>query len=104
MLYMKRNPPPRRREKKETGGNVEVLMKTKIDDLLKAMNNSRFGLTIAAAKRARQINNYFRHLGDGLGREAGPQVTSASNKALTLALEEIAQEKLDFEIPEDGTK
>jgi len=31
-------------------------------------------------------------------------VTSASNKALTLALEEIAQEKLDFEIPEDGTK
>ncbi len=81
-----------------------ALMKTKIDDLLRAMNNSRFGLTIAAAKRARQINNYFRHLGDGLGREAGPQVASASNKALTLALEEIAQEKLELEVPDDGTK
>lgn len=81
-----------------------MLMKTKIDDLLRVMNNSRFGLTIAAAKRARQINNYFRHLGDGLGREAGPQVTSSSNKALSLALEEIAQEKLEFEMPEDGVK
>lgn len=81
-----------------------MLMNPKIDDLLKAMNNSRFGLTIAAAKRARQINNYFRHLGDGLGRDAGPQVTSASNKALTLALEEIAQEKLEYEMPEEGTK
>ncbi|MGQ9475807.1 MAG: DNA-directed RNA polymerase subunit omega [Actinomycetota bacterium] len=79
-------------------------MRTKIDDLLRVMNNSRFGLTIAAAKRARQINNYFRHLGDGLGREAGPQVTSSSNKSLSLALEEIAQEKLEFEIPEDGVK
>lgn len=80
------------------------MMRTKIDDLLRVMNNSRFGLTIAAAKRTRQINNYFRHLGDGLGREAGPQVTSSSNKALSLALEEIAQEKLEFEIPEDGVK
>jgi len=80
------------------------LMKTKIDDLLEAMNNSRFGLTIAAAKRARQINNYFRHLGEGLGRETGPQVRSASNKSLTLALEEIAEGKLEFEMPEDGMK
>lgn len=81
-----------------------MLMKTKIDDLLQVMNNSRFGLTIAAAKRARQINNYFRHLGEGLGSEAGPQVRSASNKALSLALEEIAEQKLDFEMPEDGVK
>lgn len=80
------------------------MMRTKIDDLLRVTNNSRFGLTIAAAKRARQINNYFRHLGDGLGREAGPQVTSSSNKALSLALEEIAQEKLEFEMPENGVK
>lgn len=80
------------------------MMRTKIDDLLRVMNNSRFGLTIAAAKRARQINNYFRHLGDGLGREAGPQVTSSSNKALSMALEEIAQEKLEFDMPEDGVK
>jgi DNA-directed RNA polymerase subunit omega len=81
-----------------------VLMKTKIDDLLLWMDNSRFGLTVTAAKRARQINNYFRHLGEGLGQEAGPQIRSASNKSLTMALEEIAADKLEFERPEEGLK
>jgi DNA-directed RNA polymerase subunit omega len=81
-----------------------VLMQTKIDDLLQWMDNSRFGLTISAAKRARQINNYFRHLGEGLGQEAGPQIRSASNKSLTLAMEEIAADKLEYELPEEGLK
>lgn len=81
-----------------------MLMQTKIDDLLKWMDNSRFGLTISAAKRARQINNYFRHLGEGLGQDVGPQIRSASNKSLTLALEEIAAGKLEFERPDDGLK
>lgn len=81
-----------------------MLMKTSIDDLLRWIDNSRFGLTITAAKRARQINNYFRHLGEGLGHDAGPQIRSASNKSLTLALEEIAADKLEFERPEDGVK
>lgn len=81
-----------------------MLMKTKIDDLLQWIDNSRFGLTVTAAKRARQINNYFRHLGEGLGQEAGPQIRSASNKSLTMALEEIAADKLEFERPEEGLK
>ncbi len=81
-----------------------MLMQTKIDDLLLWMDNSRFGLTISAAKRARQINNYFRHLGEGLGQEAGPQIRSASNKSLTLAMEEIAADKLEYELPEEGLK
>jgi DNA-directed RNA polymerase subunit omega len=81
-----------------------VLMKTRIDDLLLWIDNSRFGLAISAAKRARQINNYFRHLGEGLGQEAGPQIRSASNKSLTLALEEIAADKLEFELPDEGVK
>lgn len=80
------------------------MMKTNIDYLLEWINNSRFSLTITAAKRARQINNYFRHLGEGLGRDAGPQIRSASNKALTLALEEIAAGKLEYELPEEGLK
>ncbi len=80
------------------------MMKTKIDDLLEWTDNSRFGLTIAAAKRARQINNYFRHLGEGLGQEVGPQIRSASNKSLTIALEEIAANKLEIERPDDGLK
>jgi len=81
-----------------------VLMDTKIDDLLVHLDNSRFGLTVSAAKRARQINNYFRHLGEGLGHEVGPQVRSASNKSLTLALEEIAADKLEFEQPDEDEK
>jgi DNA-directed RNA polymerase subunit omega len=76
-------------------------MKTKIDNLLEWMDNSRFGLTILAAKRARQVNNYFRHLGEGLGQEAGPQIKSASNKSLTMALEEIAADKLEYETQEE---
>lgn len=79
-----------------------MLMKTKIDDLLDFTSNSRFGLTILAAKRARQINSYFRHLGEGLGQEVGPQIRSASNKSLTMALEEIAADKLEFEPPEEA--
>ena len=78
-----------------------MLMKTRIDDLLGWMDNSRFGLTILAAKRARQINNYFRHLGEGLGQEAGPQIKTASNKSLTMALEEIAADKLEYEASEE---
>jgi DNA-directed RNA polymerase subunit omega len=73
-----------------------MLMNPKIDELLEN-TGSRFTLAIAAAKRARQINNYYRHLGEGLGQEVGPQVQSASNKPLTLAMEEIAQDKLELE-------
>ncbi len=78
-------------------------MKPKIDDLLEN-TDSRFTLAIAAAKRARQINNYYRHLGEGLGQEVAPQVQSASNKPLTVALEEIAQDKLEYERTAEGIK
>lgn len=78
-----------------------MLMNPKIDELLKH-TESRFTLAIAAAKRARQINNYYRHLGEGLGQEVGPQVQAVSNKPLTIALEEIAQDKLDLEPMVEG--
>ena len=65
---------------------------------------STIGKKTRHTKRARQINNYFRHLGEGLGHEAGPQIRSASNKSLTLALEEIAADKLEFEHPDEGVK
>jgi DNA-directed RNA polymerase subunit omega len=80
-----------------------MLMHPKIDDLLEH-TDSRFTLVIAAAKRARQVNNYYRHLGEGLGQETAPQVQSASNKPLTIALEEIAQDKLEYERIADGIK
>lgn len=79
-----------------------MLMNPKIDELLEH-TESRFTLAIAAAKRARQINNFFRPLGEGLGQEmVGPQVRSLSNKPLTIALEEVLQDKLEVEPPAEG--
>ncbi len=80
-----------------------MLMKPKIDDLMER-TGSRFTLVIAAAKRARQINNYYRHLGEGLGQDAPPQVQSSSNKPLTIALEELVEGKLEYESEAEGPK
>ena len=80
-----------------------MLMRPKIDILL-TKSDSKFTLVIEAAKRARQINNYYRHLGEGFGQEAPPQVQISSNKPLTIALEEIAEDKVTFERETDGIK
>ena len=56
--------------------------------------NSRFGLVVLAARRARQINAYFNQLGEGLGGYVPPQVHSLSRKPLSIALEEIAEDKV----------
>ena len=44
--------------------------------------------------RAREINDYYNQLGEGLGRIVPPQVTSVSRKPLSIALEEIAADKI----------
>lgn len=54
----------------------------------------RFNLVVVAARRARDINNYYTQLGGGIGQYAPPQVMSQSQKPLTIALEEIAADKL----------
>lgn len=51
---------------------------------------SKFTLVTLAAKRAREINDYYNQLGEGLGRIVPPQVTSISRKPLSIALEEIS--------------
>ena len=51
---------------------------------------SKFTLVTLAAKRAREINDYYNQLGEGLGRIVPPQVTSVSRKPLSIALEEIS--------------
>lgn len=56
--------------------------------------NSRFGLVVLAARRARQINAYFNQLGEGLGGYVPPQVHSFSRKPLSIALEEIEGDKV----------
>ena len=72
-----------------------MLNDLKIDDLLGKVD-SRYGLAVASAKRARQINEYTSTLGlnDALGIP-GPQVHTRSQHPLTIAIEELRQDKLD---------
>jgi DNA-directed RNA polymerase subunit omega len=59
-----------------------------------AKTDSRFGLVVLSARRARQINAYFNQLGEGLGGYVPPQVHSLSRKPLSISLEEIAEDKV----------
>ena len=71
----------------------ETMMSPPIEKLV-AQVDSKFGLVTLAARRARQINSYFNHLGDGLGTIVPPQVTSTARKPLSISFEEIAAEKI----------
>ncbi len=64
-----------------------------IEELLDR-SQSKFTLVTLSAKRARQINSYFGHLGEGLGSSIPPQVTSTARKPLSIAFEEIAADKI----------
>ncbi len=71
----------------------DTMMNPPIEDLLDRVD-SKFSLVTLAAKRARQINSYFGHLGDGLGTIVPPQVTSVARKPLSISFEEIAADKI----------
>ena len=66
-----------------------MLNELKIDELLERVD-SRYGLVVASAKRARQINEYTATLGlnDSLGIP-GPQVHTRSQHPLSIAIEEL---------------
>jgi DNA-directed RNA polymerase subunit omega len=72
-----------------------------IEDLLGKVE-SKFALVTLAAKRARQINSYFNHLGESLGSMIPPQVTSVARKPLSIAFEEIAVDKIVSKPVEDA--
>jgi len=55
---------------------------------------TRFGLVVLSSRRARQINAYFNELGAGIGGYVPPQVHSMSRKPLSIALEEIYEDKV----------
>ena len=57
--------------------------------------NSKFTLVTLAAMRAREINDYYNQLGEGLGAIVPPQVTSVSRKPLSISLEEIEAGKIE---------
>jgi DNA-directed RNA polymerase subunit omega len=70
-------------------------MHPRLDDLLGSVEGSRYGLVIASAKRARQINNYHHQLGEGTYDDFPPPlVESRSKNYLTMALEEISEGKI----------
>ncbi|HKO75464.1 MAG TPA: DNA-directed RNA polymerase subunit omega [Gaiellaceae bacterium] len=76
------------------------MMYPRIDDLLGNVSNSRYALVIAAAKRARQINNYHHQLGEGTFDDFPPPlVESRSKNYLTMALEEIGEGKITVSQP-----
>lgn len=66
-----------------------------IDELL-SKTSSKYGLSIYAAKRARQINDYYAQLGEGLLEFVGPLVEPLpKEKPLSIALREINAGLLD---------
>ncbi|MFP3712261.1 DNA-directed RNA polymerase subunit omega [Puerhibacterium sp. TATVAM-FAB25] len=60
-----------------------------IDELLEK-TDSKYGLVLYAAKRARQINAYYSQLNEGLLENVGPLVEArAQEKPLSIAMREI---------------
>ena len=72
-----------------------MLNELKIDALLDKVD-SRYGLVLAGARRARQINEYAATLGlnESLGIP-GPQVHTRSQHPLSIAFEELRADKLE---------
>ena len=79
-----------------TTRTYDTMMNPPIEELLDRVD-SKFALVTLAARRARQINSYFNHLGDSLGTLVPPQVTSTARKPLSIGFEEIAADKIAYD-------
>jgi DNA-directed RNA polymerase subunit omega len=83
--------------------NPEGIINPPIDDLL-TKSDSKYGLVIFGAKRARQINAYYAQLHEGLFEYVGPLVdTKLNEKPLSIALREINDGLLETKRSEDDT-
>jgi len=72
------------------------LNKPKIDTLLEKVD-SKYALVILAARRARQINNYYRNREEGsIDDIPPPLVDTRSRNILTIAMEEIAAGNISY--------
>lgn len=74
----------------------EIMIKPNVEELLDRVD-SKFTLVTLASRRARQINAYFGQLGEGLGANVPPQITSSARKPLSLAFQEIGADKISYE-------
>jgi DNA-directed RNA polymerase subunit omega len=77
--------------------------KPRIDELLPHAGGSRYALVMIAAKRARQINSYYHNLGEntmGIEDLTPPLINTRSTNLLTIAFEEIVDNKIEYKTPE----
>jgi len=71
----------------------DTMMNPAIEELLEE-TGSKFRLVSLSAMRSREITSYVGQLGQGVGANVPPQVTSPAAKPLSIAFEEIAAEKI----------
>jgi DNA-directed RNA polymerase subunit omega len=72
------------------------MIKPRVDEL-RGRTDSHYAAVLVAAKRARQLNSYYRALGEGSYEEyTPPMVETQSGSYLTIALEELASGKLNY--------
>ena len=65
----------------------------RIEEVVERIGN-RFSSAVVAARRARDIQGYYAHLGQGIGKFIPPQVHTYARKPLTIAMEEIVEGKV----------
>jgi DNA-directed RNA polymerase subunit omega len=89
-----------------SGKDKYSVIEPKIEKLLEDVD-SKYTLVILAAKRSRQINAYFSQLGEGVAEHTPPQVPMSPDqapKALSISLQEIAEDKVGYERTSDSIK
>jgi DNA-directed RNA polymerase subunit omega len=73
------------------------MIEPRVDRLMEHAD-SHYAAVIIAAKRARQLNSYYRALGEGSYEEyTPPMVETPSGNNLGIALEELAAGKIKYE-------
>lgn len=73
------------------------MIKPRVDKLLEH-TDTHYAAVLVAAKRARQLNSYYRALGEGSYEEyTPPMVEAQTGNYLTISLEELAAGKIKYE-------
>ena len=73
------------------------MIKPRVDKLL-SQTDTHYAAAVVVAKRARQLNAYYRALGEGTYEEfTPPMVETETGNYLTIALEELAQGKIKYQ-------
>ena len=79
------------------------MIEPKAEELLKRVDN-QYSLVVLAARRARQIVDYYTKLGAGLDEKPPPPLLDSIHglKPLTISLKEIEQDKIAMERPPEA--